>query len=121
MNKIIVTGGCGFIGSALIRKLVSNKNNKVLNIDLLTYAASKKSNKEFLKKKNYSFIKMNICDKKIFNIINSFNPNTFFHLAAESHVDNSISSPDEFINTNIYGTFNLLNSCNKYLLNNKKI
>ena len=117
MKKIIVTGGLGFIGSNLIRKLL-NKKNKVINIDKASYAANFYNTKEFKKNKNYKFYKCDLNDKKkLGKIILTFKPNIIFNLAAESHVDRSIDNPEEFIKSNINGTFNLLEIFRNY---NKK-
>jgi len=114
-KKIIVTGGLGFIGTNLISNLIKNKNYYVINIDSVTYAASKLSLIKFSNAKNYKFIKMDICNNKINDLILEIKPYRLFHLAAESHVDNSIYEPNTFIKTNIFGTFNLLKACNNYL------
>ena len=103
IKKIIVTGGCGFIGSHLIDKLLEKKY-VVLNIDSLTYAAVKKN----FKNKNYFFLKSEIQNNKIFNKIKKFNPDIIINCAAESHVDRSINDPSKFLESNIFGTFNLL-------------
>ena len=114
--KIIVTGGLGFIGSALIRYLINKTNNKILNIDILSKVSMPEALEGLNKSKNYKFLKLNIVNKvKIENAITKFSPDLVFHLAAESHVDNSITSPLDFIKSNIVGTFNLLESCRKYL------
>ena len=107
--KILVTGGYGFIGSALIRMLLSSTDHKVLNIDKLTYASNIKSIPEDLISSNYNFKQIDICDKnKVKNAINEFQPSIIMHLAAESHVDRSIEGPEIFLKTNILGTYNLL-------------
>jgi dTDP-glucose 4,6-dehydratase len=113
--KILITGGAGFIGSSLIRHLIGNSNHSILNIDLLTYAGNLNSLKTISNSKKYTFYKGNICDKELLaNAFNNFKPDAVMHLAAESHVDRSISSPIDFINTNILGTFTLLESTLNY-------
>ena len=113
--NIIVTGGAGFIGSALIRFLIKNTNHNILNIDKLTYAANVNSLSSISKSNRYSFLKQDIIEfDPIFKIFNQFKPNAIFHLAAESHVDTSIENPIEFIKTNILGTGNLLHAALKY-------
>ncbi len=107
MNKVIVTGGLGFIGSNLI-KLLLKKKYYVLNIDKITYSSNIYNTKEFIKNKNYRFIKLDINDKKLLNIFKKIKPVGIFNLAAETHVDRSIDSPKNFIKSNILGTFNLL-------------
>ena len=107
MKKIIVTGGLGFIGSNLI-DLLLKKNYKVLNIDKVTYSSNFYNTKEFKNSKNYKFIKCDIKDKKIRNILFKYKPNCIFNLAAETHVDRSIDNPESFIQSNIVGVYNLL-------------
>ena len=124
--KIIITGGCGFIGGTLIRKLLINKFNYILNIDKFGYASDHKAIDDLLKEKNYNnykFYRLDLKDKKkLFEIINSFKPDLIMHLAAESHVDRSINDPEIFIESNILGTFNLLDATREYLqgLNDKQ-
>ena len=113
MKKVIVTGGLGFIGSNLI-KLLLKKNYYVLNIDKVTYSSNKYNTKEFLTNKNYNFIKLDIKNKRLFDILKKFKPCGIFNLAAETHVDRSIDSPFDFIESNIVGTFNLLESFRKF-------
>lgn len=113
-KRVIVTGGAGFIGSALVRMLVNN-GITVLNIDKLTYAGNLSSLASIADKPNYTFEQIDICDRENVNrIFTEFQPDSIMHLAAESHVDRSIDSPEEFINTNIIGTYTLLEASRKY-------
>lgn len=113
--KIIVTGGAGFIGSAVIRHIIKTTNSHVLNIDKLTYAGNLESLAEIEDSASYSFKQIDICDATaIEQAFNEFQPNLIMHLAAESHVDRSIDGPAEFINTNIVGTYVLLEVARKY-------
>ena len=115
IQKIIVTGGAGFIGSTLIKSLIK-KGYEVLNIDKLTYAGNIDSLVEVSNSKNYSHECIDICNTELLNsIFLNFKPDCVMHLAAESHVDRSINVPFDFINTNIFGTFNLLEISKKYL------
>lgn len=113
--KILVTGGAGFIGSAVIRHIIQNTNNQVFNIDKLTYAGNLESLKEIDQHPNYQFKQIDICDtEQITAAIDVFQPNAIMHLAAESHVDRSIDGPAAFIQTNIVGTYTLLEAARKY-------
>ena len=106
MDKVIVTGGLGFIGSNLIELLL--KKYYVINLDKVTYSSNFYNTKEFLKNKNYKFIKYDINNKKIIKIFNKYKPVGIFNLAAETHVDRSIDSPKSFIESNILGVYNIL-------------
>ena len=120
MQRFIVTGGLGFIGSNLIELLLSKKF-KVINIDKVSYASNFYNTKTFSKNKNYTFIKSNITNKKkIYKILSEFKPNGIFNLAAETHVDRSIDGPEEFINSNVVGVLNLLEAYKKFYKNFKK-
>lgn len=113
--NILVTGGAGFIGSALIRYIMESSDHSVLNIDKLTYAGSLDSLAEVEQSPRYEFEKADICDpESVRRLIVRFQPDVIMHLAAESHVDRSIASPLEFINTNVIGTFILLEEARKY-------
>ncbi|OXU15585.1 dTDP-glucose 4,6-dehydratase [Sedimentisphaera salicampi] len=113
--NIIVTGGAGFIGSAVIRHIIKNADHSVLNIDKLTYAGNLSSLKEVEGSDRYSFVQADICDKPaVQELFSSFKPDAVMHLAAESHVDRSIDGPADFIETNIIGTYNLLDISKKY-------
>jgi dTDP-glucose 4,6-dehydratase len=117
--KIFVTGGCGFIGSAFIRSF-SERADQILNYDALTYAGSLYGVKEVASENWYEFVHGDVCDPLILaRSINSFKPEIIVHFAAESHVDNSISGPGKFIETNILGTYNLLQESKKYLEEHK--
>ena len=118
MQKIIVTGGLGFIGSNLI-ELLLKKNFYVINIDKVTYSSNFYNTKDFDKNKNYKFIKCDISSKKIKNIFLKFKPSCVFNLAAETHVDRSIDSPGDFIQSNIIGVYNILESFRSYSKINK--
>lgn len=114
-RKIIVTGGAGFIGSALVRHLINNTNHEVLVIDALTYAGNLNSLASVSGSERFKFSHNNICDsEKIGSLISEFQPDIIAHLAAESHVDRSIDGPAEFIQTNIVGTFSILNIALSY-------
>jgi dTDP-glucose 4,6-dehydratase len=108
-KKIIVTGGLGFIGSNLI-DLLLKKNFYVINIDKATYSSNYYNVKEFKNSKKYKFIKLDIKNKKFKNILFRYKPQGIFNLAAETHVDRSIDNPDSFIQSNIVGVYNLLES-----------
>lgn len=122
--KIIVTGGAGFIGSAVIRHIIKNTDNQVLNVDKLTYAGNLESLIDVENNPRYNFKQIDICDAEaVGQAFDDFQPDLIMHLAAESHVDRSIDGPAEFINTNIVGTYNLLETARKYwqgLNENKK-
>ena len=112
-KRCIVTGGCGFIGSALVRHLVKNEGAAVLVIDKLTYAGVPESLKEVEGK--YTLLVKDICDQEAMDkAFEEFKPDTIFHLAAESHVDRSIDGPGEFVRTNVVGTATLLQAALKY-------
>ncbi len=113
--KILVTGGAGFIGSAVVRHILNNTNDSVINVDKLTYAGNLESLGEAAKSERYSFVKADICDKDaIAKVLTQHQPDAIMHLAAESHVDRSITGPAEFIGTNIVGTYTLLEACRAY-------
>jgi dTDP-glucose 4,6-dehydratase len=113
--RILVTGGAGFIGSALVRHLVKNVGAEVLNVDKLTYAGNLASLKEIEGASNYRFLQADICDlQKMSEAMTSFQPDRIMHLAAESHVDRSISGAADFVQTNVMGTFSLLEAARHY-------
>ena len=113
MKKIIVTGGLGFIGSNLIDLLLKKKYS-VINIDKITYSSNFYNTKDHIKNKNYKFIKCDIKDKKLKKILFKYKPSCIFNLAAETHVDRSIDNPENFIQSNIVGVYNLLECFKEY-------
>ena len=120
MHKVLVTGGLGFIGSNLISMLLE-RNYTVINIDKVSYASNFYNTRGFDKYKKYKFIKCNIQNKKkLDTILQKFKPDCIFNLAAETHVDRSIDGPKSFIDSNIIGTFSLLESFKKYSSKFKK-
>jgi dTDP-glucose 4,6-dehydratase len=123
--KILVTGGAGFIGSAVIRHVINNTKDSVVNVDKLTYAGNLESLTEESDSERYTFFQTDICDRaKLDKIFNECQPDVVMHLAAESHVDRSIDGPAEFIETNIVGTYTILEASRAYwssLSDDKKI
>jgi len=115
MNRVLITGGSGFIGSSLIKFLLEKTDYEILNLDKLTYAGSIKSYDDNAQKGRYSFLNGDICDKNLLEkVFLEFRPNRVMHLAAESHVDKSITYSEDFILTNIFGTYNLLESARNF-------
>ncbi len=120
--KILITGGCGFIGSNFIIGQIKNTENQILNFDKLSYAGNLKNLQSIDDHPNYQFVKGDICDfKLVYDILKDFNPDAIVHFAAESHVDRSINKPMDFIQTNIVGTATLINACNNYIEAHNKI
>ena len=121
--KFLITGGAGFIGSAVIRNIINNTSDSVLNLDKLTYAGNLESLADVSGSSRYEFVRGDVCDRALLgNIFARFKPDIVMHLAAESHVDRSIDGPGEFIQTNIVGTYALLEEARNYWfsLNDKK-
>ncbi len=113
--KFLITGGAGFIGSAVIRNLINDTVAHVLNLDKLTYAGNLDSLIDVDSSDRYQFVQADICDAVVIRkIFSAFKPNVVMHLAAESHVDRSIDGPSEFIQTNIVGTYTLLEAAREY-------
>lgn len=113
--KVIVTGGAGFIGSAVCRLLAGQKKIEVLNLDKLTYASDLRTVESVSSLPNYCFVKQDICNRaELDRVFEDFQPDAVMHLAAESHVDRSIDGPSEFIQTNLVGTFTLLEAARDY-------
>lgn len=110
MSKtILVTGGAGFIGSAVVRHLIDDTDHTVVNLDKLTYAGNLESLTSVSNSDRYSFEQVDICDaEEVKRVFNTHQPDIIMHLAAESHVDRSIDGPGEFIQTNVVGTYTLL-------------
>lgn len=122
-KKIMITGGAGFIGSSLIRFLINETDNRLLNLDKLTYASNLQSLESVSDNSRYQFIQGNISDKKIISqLFKDFQPDIVMHLAAETHVDRSIDGPSDFIQTNVMGTLVMLESAREYWnsIKNKK-
>lgn len=113
--KIIITGGAGFIGSAVVRQYIQQTEHEIINLDALTYAGNLESLAEIARDVRYSFEHVNIQDKQaVTRIFQQYQPDAIMHLAAESHVDRSIDGPGEFIMTNVVGTYNLLEVARNY-------
>nr|WP_314116726.1 dTDP-glucose 4,6-dehydratase [uncultured Aggregatibacter sp.] len=115
MKKILVTGGAGFIGSAVVRHIIENTQDSVVNVDKLTYAGNLESLESVENNSRYTFEKVDICDAKaLARVFEHHQPDAVMHLAAESHVDRSIDGPAAFIETNIVGTYTLLEAARAY-------
>ncbi len=113
--KILVTGGAGFIGSAVVRHIIENTSDSVVNVDCLTYAGNLESLASVKSSERYAFEQVNICDRaELERVFNEHKPNAVMHLAAESHVDRSITGPAAFIETNVVGTYTLLEATREY-------
>ena len=112
---ILITGGAGFIGSAVIRHIIENTNDSVVNVDCLTYAGNLESIVTVSENERYHFVQANICDADAMaDVFAKYQPKAVMHLAAESHVDRSIDGPSDFIQSNIIGTFTLLEAARKF-------
>jgi len=113
--KVMVTGGAGFIGSALVRMLIADADVEVINVDKLTYAGNLASLEEIAQSPRHRFVRADICDRKTMeDLFEETQPDLIMHLAAESHVDRSIDGPTAFIETNIVGTYTLLDVAHAY-------
>lgn len=113
--KILVTGGAGFIGSAVVRSIINQTKYDVVNLDKLTYAGNLDSLSDVARTKAYIHEQVDICDRQVLDrVLQQHKPDCVMHLAAESHVDRSIEGPSDFIDTNIVGTFNLLDAARSY-------
>lgn len=115
MKKILITGGAGFIGSAVVRHIISNTHDSVINLDKLTYAGNLESLVSVAASERYAFEQVDICDRaELDRVFVKHQPDAVMHLAAESHVDRSITGPADFIQTNIVGTYTLLEAARQY-------
>jgi len=115
MKRVLITGGAGFIGSAVVRHLIASSDTEVVNLDKLTYAASPDALAEVVASPRYRFERVDICDgPEVRRVLETHEPDAVMHLAAESHVDRSIDAPGEFIQTNIVGTYTLLQESLRY-------
>ena len=113
--RVLVTGGAGFIGSAVVRYLVAEKGYEVLTVDKLTYAGNLESLRLVDNRPNHRFLKADICDREAMReAFETFRPNRVMHLAAESHVDRSITGAEDFVRTNVLGTFSMLEEARRY-------
>jgi dTDP-glucose 4,6-dehydratase len=113
--RILITGGAGFIGSALVRHLIQHTEHEVLNVDKLTYAGNLESLASIATDTRYEFVQADICDQSVIaKLLARFEPEAIMHLAAESHVDRSIDGPSAFVQTNIVGTYALLEATRGY-------
>src|SRR5260221_173550 len=120
--RVLVTGGAGFIGSAVCRHFILDLGHEVVVVDKLTYAGNLNSLMPIASSAGYTFEKLDICDaSRLRAIFSKYRPDAVVHLAAESHVDRSISGSDVFVRTNIVGTFTLLEASREYLDENKHI
>lgn len=119
--RFMVTGGCGFIGSAVARNLVETGKHEVLNVDKLTYAGNVENLTSIGNDERYTFVQEDICNQgEMLRLMQTFEPDVVMNLAAESHVDKSIDSPAEFIQTNVFGTYSLLEASRFYWINHSK-
>lgn len=115
MKTFLITGGAGFIGSAVVRELINKSEHRVINIDKLTYAGNLESLESVSSSSRYHFVKADIVDARALNeLFTAYQPDVVMHLAAESHVDRSIDAPADFIQTNIVGTYVLLEATRRY-------
>jgi dTDP-glucose 4,6-dehydratase len=112
---ILITGGAGFIGSAVVRHIIENTNDSIVNVDCLTYAGNLESIATVAADPRYHFVQADICDAQAMtDVFEKYQPNAVMHLAAESHVDRSIDGPDDFMQTNLLGTFTLLQAARNH-------
>ncbi|WP_455916096.1 dTDP-glucose 4,6-dehydratase [Pantoea agglomerans] len=121
--KILITGGAGFIGSAVVRHIIQDTQDSVINVDKLTYAGNLESIKDVSDSERYQFFQLDICDGAgLSKVMNETQPDAIMHLAAESHVDRSITGPADFVQTNVVGTYTLLEATRQYwnTLNDEK-